>query len=139
MEIGLVRADIINKLNLSLHGDLKAYRPVIGEACRQDPEFLAHLIAYDFINGQIRDSKIALPVITIGSQDFPDELVENSLAHLAMKAPRELLRALRFSLEQGTVAPSATRFGKDDPPVFGIQGIRARKVESPSCAPSPEP
>ena len=51
-EIGLQRSEILNKLNLSLHGDLAAYQGVIGAACRQDPEFTAHLIAFDYTNGQ---------------------------------------------------------------------------------------
>jgi hypothetical protein len=96
-ELGITRNEIVGKLNLSLHGDLAAYQNVIGAACRQDPEFLAHLIAFDFTNGQIKDTKIALPVITLATREFPDELVENSLAHLAMQSPREILRALRFS------------------------------------------
>lgn len=103
-ELGLQRQDIVGKLNLSLHGDLSAYNAVIGAACRQDPEFLAHLIAFDFTNGQIKDTKIALPVITLASKDFPDELVENSLAHIAMHSPREILKALQFSIKSGTVA-----------------------------------
>lgn len=104
METGLSRAQILNKLNLSLHGDLDAYVPVFSQACSSDPEFLAHLIAWDFVNGQIKDTKLALPVITAASVDFPEELVENSLAHLAMQAPREVLKALRFSIKHGMVA-----------------------------------
>jgi hypothetical protein len=103
-EQGLLRAEIVNKLNLSLHGDLAAYRGVIGEACKQDPEFLAHLISFDFTNGQIKDTKVALPVITLASKEFPDELVENSLAHLAMQSPRELFKALKFSMDSNAPA-----------------------------------
>lgn len=101
---GTTRADIINKLNLSVHGDLASYQGVIGEACKKDPEFLAHLIAFDFTNGQIKDTKIALPVITLASKDFPDGLVENSLAHIAMQDPRSIARALRFSIDIGAPA-----------------------------------
>lgn len=101
-EIGIQRSDIVGKLNLSLHGDLAAYNGVIGQACKQDPEFLAHLISFDFTNGQIKDTKVALPVITLASKDFPDELVENSLAHLAMQSPREMLKALRFAIASNT-------------------------------------
>ena len=103
-ELGLRRQDIIGKLNLSVHGDLQSYNAVIGAACKQDPEFLAHLIAYDFTNGQVKDTKVALPVITLASRDFPDELVENSLAHLMMQSPRDILKALKFSIASGTVA-----------------------------------
>lgn len=103
-ELGVTRAEIINKLNLSVHGDLSAYNSIIGSACKQDPEFLAHLIAFDFINGQIKDSKITLPVITLASKEFPDELAENSLAHIAMGSPRELLKALKFSISSNAPA-----------------------------------
>lgn len=101
-EQGITRAEILNKLNLSVHGELTEYNSIIGQACKQDPEYVAHLIAFDYTNGQIKDSKIALPVITLASKDFPDELVENSLAHLAMKDPREMLKALRFSIASNT-------------------------------------
>ncbi len=103
-ETGITRSEIVNKLNLSLHGDLAGYRVVIGTACKQDPEFLAHLIAWDFVNGQIKDSKLALPVITLATREFPDELTENSLAHLAMQPPRELAKGLKFSIDSGTPA-----------------------------------
>jgi hypothetical protein len=103
-ELGVTRTEILNKLNLSLHGKLEGYRDVIGAACKQDPEFLAHLIAWDFINGQIKDTKIALPVITLASKEFPDELTENSLAHLAMASPRDMAKALEFSIASGATA-----------------------------------
>jgi len=103
-ELGVTRNEIVNKLNLSLHGDLPAYQGVIGAACKQDPEFVAHLISFDFTNGQIKDSKIALPVITLASRDFPDELIENSLAHIAMQPPREMLKAVRFAIASNTTA-----------------------------------
>ena len=99
MDHGVSRNQILNELNRSAHGNLKEYGPIINEACRVDAEFLSHLIAYDFTNGQIKDSKIALPVLTVAHREFPEELVENSLAHIAMQPPRELLKSLRFSFE----------------------------------------
>ena len=112
IEQGVTRASIINSLNLSVHGKLQEYNPIIGPACAQDPEFVAHLLAFDYVNGQIKDSKIALPVITVAHHEFPDELVENSLAHLAMAPPRELLRALRFSIESNAPARRQRRVEK---------------------------
>jgi hypothetical protein len=103
-ETGVTRTEIVNQLSISVHGSLRDYVPVIAESCVQDPEFLAHLIAWDFVNGQVKDSKLALPVLTIWSRQFPEELLENSLAHLALASPRELLRALRFSLDLGVAA-----------------------------------
>ena len=69
------------------------------KAARQEPEFLAHLIAWDKIKGQVRDAKVALPVVSLMESAYPEELAENSLAHLALLGPRELLRAYRFALE----------------------------------------
>src|SRR5579863_8117144 len=104
MEQGINRNQILNELSRSSHGKLAEYSPIISQACSVDPEFVAKLIAWDFINGQIKDSKLALPVLSLAHREFPDELVENSLAHLAMQPPRELLKAVRFSIENG--APS---------------------------------
>lgn len=95
-ETGISRTDLINKLNLSVHGKLAEYQSFTEIACKTDPEFLAHLIAWDAVNGQIKDSKVALPIITLASREFHNDLVENSLAHLAMQSPREVLKGLEF-------------------------------------------
>jgi Mg-chelatase subunit ChlD len=65
-------------------------------AAREDPNFLSHLIAWNHLNGSIRDSKVALPVIQL-EISLPEVYEGNALAHLALLSPRELLRALRFS------------------------------------------
>lgn len=95
-EQGLSRLQIINELTRSPHGDLDAYQPVAGEAARVEPEFLAHLIAWNHLRGQVRDSKVALPAITLASREFPRELAGNSLAHIVMLDARNLLRACQF-------------------------------------------
>jgi hypothetical protein len=99
LEHGLSREQIIGELSKSLHGKLAEYSPIISGAARKDPEFLAHLIAWDFTNGQIKDTKIALPVLTLAEKEFPSELLENSLAHLALQPPRELLKAVLFAIQ----------------------------------------
>ncbi len=104
METGINRSQIVSELSRSAHGKLTEYGTIINPACRTDPEFVAHFIAWDFVNGQIKDSKIALPVLTLASREFPDDFMENSLAHLAMQPPRELLRAFRFAVEIGPAA-----------------------------------
>ncbi len=109
-QTGVTRNQILNELNRSAHGKLGEYNAIIGPACGQDPVFLAHMIAFDWVNGQIKDSKIALPVLTLAHRQFPDELIENSLAHLAMQPPRELLKALRFSIEVSAPARRQKRF-----------------------------
>lgn len=114
-ESGLTKNQIIAELTRSSHahgmtkkrtdgtvtkgGSLKEYIPVGKRAAIEQPEFFAHLIAWNQIKGQVRDSKVALPVVSLLAPDFPDEFVDNSLAHLALLPPREFLRAFRFSMD----------------------------------------
>lgn len=96
-EVGLTRNRIISELARSTHKKLDEYVPAAQRAIAEQPEFLAHLIAWNFEKGQIRDSKAALPIITLTFQE--PELLENSLAHLAKLDPRELLKAYKFGLQ----------------------------------------
>jgi len=97
-ETGLTKNKLIAELSRSSHGKLDDYVAVGKQAAAQEPEFLAHLIAWDRLKGQVRDAKVALPVVSL-SVPYPDELAENSLAHMAMLGPREMLRAYRFALQ----------------------------------------
>jgi hypothetical protein len=96
VEAGLTRNEIIAELTRSEHGDLNKYVKVGQDASKREPEFFAHLIAWNALKGQIRDTKIALPVISLLTPEFPNELSENSMAHLAMLRPRDYLKAYRF-------------------------------------------
>jgi hypothetical protein len=98
---GVKRTQLISELTKSPHGDLKQYLPIGQKAAKAEPEFLAHLIAWNEKNGQIRDSKVALPVVSL-STDYPKDFRENSLAHMALLSPRDLLRAIRFAKETKT-------------------------------------
>lgn len=99
MESGLTKQQIISELTKSPHKDLNLFTPVSTKAVKEDPEFFAHLIAWNAKNGQIRDSKVALPVIALAarSQDTDQELLENAVAHIADLDPRMLVRAVTFS------------------------------------------
>lgn len=99
MEQSQARSSVVNLLNQSFHGDLEKYVTVTSQAMLADPEFVSHLIAHDAITGQIKDSKIALPIITLSNSAFPLDLLDNSLAHLAMLSPRELLKAHSFAIK----------------------------------------
>lgn len=101
-EQGITRNSIINELAKSPHGKLNEYTATGRKAASQDPEFLAHLIAWNHLNGQIRDSKVALPIVSLSTADYPADFMENSLAHLALLDPRNLLRAVRFAKELKT-------------------------------------
>jgi hypothetical protein len=98
-ETGLTKNQILSQLSKSPHGKLREYVDVGAAAAIQEAEFLAHLIAWDRMNGQIRDAKVALPVVSLMAPKYPEELVSNSLAHIGLLGPRELLRAYRFALE----------------------------------------
>ncbi len=99
METGITKNEVITALTRSPHGKLAEYVPIGKRAAKEEPEFLAHLISWDREHGQIRDSKTALPIVSLSVLAFPDDYVDNSLAHLAKLDPRSLVSALRFGKE----------------------------------------
>jgi len=103
METGLTKQAIISELTKSTHKKLNLFAPMGAKAVAEDPEFFAHLIAWNAKNGAIRDSKIALPVIALATKDLvkqDPELCENAAAHIAgLDDPRQLVRAVVFSRE----------------------------------------
>lgn len=94
-EQGLTKQRIFAELSKSSHGQLAEYLSVGKLAVEQEGEFFQHLVAWNTQHGQIRDSKVALPVIGMAFEKNA-ELVDNSLAHLAKLNPRELLKAFLF-------------------------------------------
>lgn len=104
----LTKPRIISTLCRSPHGALTEYLPVAVQAAAEDPEFYAHLVAWDATHGQIRDAHVALPVAGLAPQAmvallaFPaaEEYLENLLAHLAQLRPREFLQAVSFWRDQ---------------------------------------
>lgn len=95
------RNQIINQLIRIGHGDLKIYNEIGLKAVELEPELFAHLIAWNEKKGEVRDSKVALPVIALrGGND--QELLENAAAHLCKLSPRDLLRACRYHRELPT-------------------------------------
>ena len=100
MEKALARNELVRALSHSTHGTLGSFvdlaEPYIRSAQANDEEFLARLIAWNERKGQIRDSKLALPVVhwtLTGNGAFQ----ENAQAHLALRSPRELEAAWRFA------------------------------------------
>jgi hypothetical protein len=94
----LTKQRILSDLSKSPHGKLSEYLPIGKQAIAKEPEFAAHLLAWDRTHGQIRDSKVALPVVTLAFEKEP-EFLDNAFAHLALLGPRELLRAYMFARE----------------------------------------
>ncbi len=97
MEKGLTKQEIISELTRSPHKDLQTYLPVSLVAVKQDPEFFAHLIAWNKINGQIRDSFVALPVIALAARSEEFEIAENAAALMADLDPRLFVQASKFA------------------------------------------
>lgn len=89
-QVTLTKQQIIAELLRSPHGTLAAYLPVGSQAAVLEPAFLSHSIAWNHRHGSIRDARLALPALTLLCPTFPEELVENSLAHLALLTPRQL-------------------------------------------------
>lgn len=101
-EKGFNRNDFITAMGQSPHGDLSVYADMIASARRHDQEFLAHAIAWNEINGKVRDARIAFPVLSLESarDALALELAENSWAHVLMQSPRDLVRGYRFALSR---------------------------------------
>lgn len=97
LERGLTKNEIVAQLARSPHGKLTEYLPIGMVASQEDPEFLSHLIAWNRHKGQVRDSKVALPVFMLGSS--VPEFRENAQAHLATLDPRSLIKAMNFANE----------------------------------------
>lgn len=89
---------LVSELAKSPHGKLAEYVPAAKLGFQHESLFMQHLIAWNHKNGQIRDSKVALPVIALASTKEP-EFLDNAFAHLAMLGPRELLRSYMFARE----------------------------------------
>jgi len=97
------RNQLVNQLLHVGHGNLDIYNEVGLKAAQAEPELFGHLIAWNYKKGEVRDSKVALPILALrGSPD--KELYENAVAHLCLLDPRNLLRGIYYhkSLPQTT-------------------------------------
>lgn len=104
VEQALSQKQLVAELCKSPHGDLASYLPVARRTCVDNPDFYSHLIAWNHQRGQVRDAKVALPVVALSAvSSFSQEhslaadVTENALAHLADLSPRMLLQALDFA------------------------------------------
>lgn len=90
------RNEMVTALMQIGHGDLTIYIDTGMRAAIAEPELLAHMIAWNEKKGEVRDSKVALPMLSLrGSPDA--ELYENAAAHLCKLDPKSLVKALRYS------------------------------------------
>jgi hypothetical protein len=93
----LGKAHVIAELSKSPHGNLADYVAVGLRAATEDPDFFAHLLAWDAVVGQIRDAKIALPVLALAARPSDKDYAENAMAHLADLPPFMFIRAWDFA------------------------------------------
>lgn len=92
------RREIINQLVKSKHGDLMDYENIGLEASKSDPEFFAHLLPWNSFKGEIRDSKIALPILNLRTLSKEDkEFAENAISSLMLLDPKNLSKAYEFN------------------------------------------
>lgn len=100
METYRSKQDIITMLTMSSHGNFAAYAEPVRLAVQDDADFFAYLIAWNQRKGQVRDSKVALPLLGFIAQrrsqaSYPS-FSENALAHLALQSPRQLVQAYEY-------------------------------------------
>ena len=109
-ETALTPNALIAELGRIGHGELNGYVPIMRRVALENPEFAAHFLSWNKLNGQVRDSLVALPAITLAVREFDDnELLENSLAHMASLPLRDFMRSLRFCKQIGVGAAGRSR------------------------------
>lgn len=92
----LTKPQIISELTKSPHGNLESYVPMGQRAAVEDADFFGHLVAWNHQRGQIRDAKVALPMLALaGATTGP--MIDNALAHVADLNPRMFDKALGFA------------------------------------------
>lgn len=92
------KREIFNQLIKSTHGNLMNYERIVNNIATNDIEFLSHLMCWNLIKGEIRDSKVAIPVLTLRHLKKDDqELAENAIANLMSLDPKNFLKAYNFN------------------------------------------
>ena len=132
---------LVSELTKSKHGKYLEYENEVKKAAEYDPAFLAHLITWNLIHGDVRDSKVAIPVLSLRYLR-DDELRESSIASLLTLDPRNLVKAYRLNKEitdSRVVGKSKVRAVHGRPIVgsrhqldFGLKRYLAVQEESPA-------
>lgn len=125
--------DLVSTLTTSPHGDLRLYAQAAITAAHNDPDFYSHLLVWNHRKGQVRDAKVALPVLALAHPRLPAQAVENALALIADLPPRLFLQAMNFAkdVRNGWTAEGAVRADVK-------KGVKARAA-IPACAAMPVP
>jgi hypothetical protein len=87
------------KVQIPIATRLLEYRPICFWGASNESEFYGHLLSWNLVKGQVKDSRVAMPVIALsaGRTVGDKELLENALAHVASLDPRLFARAMSFS------------------------------------------
>jgi len=101
--------EIVSQLIKVGHRDFSVYSTVGLKAVKNEPDLFAHLIAWNTKNGEVRDSKAALPVIALRGE-YDEELFENAVANLCKLDVRGFLRATEFN-RSDSIPPVTTGGG----------------------------
>jgi hypothetical protein len=105
-EQALTTQQIIGNLIKVVHKSLDLYTDDALKVVKQNPDLFAHLIAWNSIHGEIRDTKIAFPVISLrGDPGDENAYYENAIAHLLLLDPRNLTRAVHFHYTKESIIP----------------------------------
>ena len=89
---------VISQLLQSHHGNFNPYINPVMEMGNTNPEFVSKLITWNTKKGEIRDTKVALPIISLRTFAKDDkEFAENAVANLLMMDPRSIVKAYEFN------------------------------------------
>lgn len=104
-EHALAKTLVISELTRSPHGALADYLPIGRQAAAEDPEFFAHLVAWNHLRGQVKDAQVALPVIALATAAALNQdpvFLDNALAHLVLSDVRlRATKQLPFARDAG--------------------------------------
>lgn len=102
MEQELTTQQLIGNLVKVGHKQLMPYVQDGIKVLEKDPDLFAHLIAWNQIHGEIRDSKVAYPIISLRGEPGDEKMFhDNAVAHLMLLDPRNLVKSLDFNKEVG--------------------------------------
>lgn len=92
------RNELISQWLCIEHGKLENYTDIGLAAMDREPQLFNHFIAYNSLNGWIRDAKIAYAALGLRKLTKTDgDLAENAIAHAMMLSPRQLIKFYNFS------------------------------------------
>jgi hypothetical protein len=103
---------------------LQIFIPDAMAVLKQDPDLFAHLIAWNSPKTEIRDTKVAFPVLALSGNPGPEHMYyDNAIAHLIQLDPMALMKAITFYQSIGPHSNRSTKMLRN----AVIEYIRARE------------